>query len=170
MGRQKQVKELMVENLAKRFKTYKNFFLVDYRGLTGNSSVEFRKLLRQDGIWSSVCRNSIGKRAFDKIGLGDFSQHMQGMVMIVYGSDPVSISKKLSSFAQKTNVLQIKKGYVEGQILDKPQLAQLANMPSKQEIIGSVISAFDSPARSFVNILEYVISDFAMILESIGKK
>ncbi len=160
----------MVDNLVKRFKNNNNFFLVDYRKLKSNQSNELRKLFKQDGIWSSVCRNSLAKISLEKIGLKELSAKIKEMTMVVCGNDPVMISKRLVAFTEKNKVVQIREGYVEGKMMDKKQLVALALLPTKQELIATLVFQLGASTSGFVTVLNQMIVKFLMTLKAIEQK
>jgi large subunit ribosomal protein L10 len=170
MGRQRLVRELMVENLVKRFSGYSNFVLVDYKGLRSSQSTELRKLLKQEGIWASVCKNSLARISLEKVGLKELSTRLKEMTMVVWGNDPVVILKKLTAFSEKNKVLKIREGYVEGRMMNAREVTALASMPSKQELIGTLVGQLGATTSGFVNVLNQVIVKFVMTLKAIEKK
>lgn len=170
MGFVKQVKERMVDELAKRYTAYQNFVVVDFRGIKGRDATNLRKDLRAEGVKMNVVKNAVAKYAFDKIGMKDLAKSIEGMNAIVYGEDPVSVAKKLYEFIDKAKVLTVRGGYIDGKPVPADQIKELSKMPGKKELQSILIGTIQAPVSQFVSTLNSVLVTFVGTLKALEEK
>lgn len=78
--------------------------------------------------------------------------------------------KILKKFADKLDKPKLKIAIVENEVYDSKQLNALASLPSKEEIISSILGSLDSPASGIVGSLNAVMRDLFSVIEEVGKK
>lgn len=171
MGFVKQVKETMVRELAERYRSYKNFVLVDYRGLNGPRSNDLRKLLRKDGVRMMVVKNAVARLAFDQLGYKELAGLLEGMNAVVYGEDPVTIAKKLTEFNQKAQPpIAIRGGLVEGRPMSAKDIEQLSQLMSKPETLAAMLGTMAAPLAQWLSTVNAIISQFLLTLKALEEK
>jgi ribosomal protein L10 len=168
MGRD--FKMLMVEELVNRYEKEKIFFLIDYRGLKATQADQLRRELREVNARMNVVKNSLLGRAFERLGIKGFKEHLLGMNALIYGGDPVMTAKKIISYREQNKVLKIKCGFVEGSFFEAQKVEELGRLPSKEELLGRVLSGMVSPLRGFVCILNAVVVKFIRVLVAIKER
>ena len=86
------------------------------------------------------------RRAFRDLGIDAMGQLLTGPCAIAYGGDNiVDLAKVMVEWSGKLEKLQIKGGYLDGQILDAAQARNLSQMPSRRQLQAQVVSLALAP-------------------------
>jgi large subunit ribosomal protein L10 len=85
----------------------------------------------------------------------------------VISKDPVSAAKVLTDFAKEFEKPAVKGGLLDGKAIDKAQIAKLATMPSREQLLANLGAALQSPLAGFAGALNGVLSTFAGALEAL---
>jgi len=163
-------KKKAVEDLTNELKSANSIIFADYRGLTVEQDTEMRAALRKEGIDYKVIKNSITSFAAKNCGLDGLEDHLKGPTSVAMSEDIVAPAKVLSEFAKKYDVLELKAGVVEGEIIDMSKIKALASLPSKEELIAQVVSGFNAPISGFVNVLSGNLRNLATVISAIAEK
>src|SRR5690606_1773381 len=121
------------------------FVLADYRGLTVEQDTKMSKAMREAGVDYRVYKNSIIRFAVKDTNLSELSDQLEGPTAIaISDTDPIAPSKLIAQFAKEYNKLEIKAGMVEGKILDIDGVKELAQTPSREELLARLIGSLQS--------------------------
>ncbi len=167
----KQFKIDEVQFLTSRFQEAKTFFVTEYRGLTVKEDWELRAALRGANAQMKIVRNRLTKIALENVGLGDFKEHFVGPVAVVWAyGDAAQAAKALVDFQKAHEKLVIKYGVMDGVGLDKANVMALASLPSREVLLGKLVSSLSSPLYGLVRVLQGPISGLANCLDQIKKQ
>jgi len=140
-----QKKKAEVEKLNSKLTNAQAFVLADYRGLTVEQDTKMRKAMREAGVDYRVYKNSIIRFAVKDTNFSELSDQLEGPTAIaISDTDPVAPSKLIAQFAKEYNKLEIKAGMVEGKILDIEGVKELAQTPSREELLARLIGSLQS--------------------------
>ena len=140
-----QKKKAEVEKLNSKLTNAQAFVLADYRGLTVEQDTKMRKAMREAGVDYRVYKNSIIRFAVKDTNLSELSDQLEGPTAIaISDTDPIAPSKLIAQFAKEYNKLEIKAGMVEGKILDIDGVKELAQTPSREELLARLIGSLQS--------------------------
>lgn len=146
-----------VAKLAQKLKEAKSVVLTDYRGLTVEQDTKLRKALRDAGVEYKVMKNSIIRFAAKECNLEGLDKYLEGPTAIAISTtDVVAPSKVLYKFAKDFEKLEIKAGMAEGNIIDVNGIKELANTPSREELLAKFIGSLQSPLYSLAIALNAV--------------
>jgi large subunit ribosomal protein L10 len=146
MPNQEKVK--LVEQIREDIEGSDAVWVVDYRGLSVSQAEELRRRIRAQNASYKIYKNTLTLRALRELELPDMSSVLEGPSGFVFISgDPVSIAKTLKQFARENSALAIKGGLFEGRVLDAKQAIAVADMPSREELIGQVVAMLASPLQ-----------------------
>lgn len=141
-----QQKKAEVEKLSSKLANAQAFVLADYRGLTVEQDTKLRKAMREAGVEYKVYKNSIISFAVKDTPLSEISKHLEGPTAIAISeTDPIAPSKLIAQFAKDYDKLEIKAGMVEGRVLDIDGVKDLAQTPSREELLARLIGSLQSP-------------------------
>ena len=71
-----------------------------------------------------------------------------GPTAIAYnGGDPVSLAKTLSAYSKANPIFQFKAGMVEGRVVEISTLAEIAALPSHEELLAKLMYLINAPAQ-----------------------
>ena len=127
-------KEEVVNEIAERVKNANSIVLFDYRGLTDAEIVELRRKLREENSSYKVYKNTLTKRAFDKLSI-KLDDCLEGPSAIATSDDEIAAIKVLAEFAKTHPALELKGGYVDGKVASLEELNKLATIPSRDGLI-----------------------------------
>ncbi|MCR5747023.1 MAG: 50S ribosomal protein L10 [Lachnospiraceae bacterium] len=161
-----ELKAPIVDEISEKIKTAHAAVLVDHRGLTVEQDTQLRKQLREAGVNYKVYKNTMMKRAFEGTDFAELDKHLDGPSALALADDDVTAPARiLVKFAKTADKLEIKGAVIEGTYYDVKGVEELANVPSKEELLGRLFGSWKSPmaniARVFNQIAEKAPADDA---------
>ncbi|MBW8381466.1 MAG: 50S ribosomal protein L10, partial [Youngiibacter sp.] len=157
MNKNKQVKEVKVNEIAEKLGKAKSVVLVTYQGITVEQDTALRKKLRESGIDYKVYKNTLVARAAKSLNIEGLDPYLEGPVSIAFGYENETLAAKLlSDFAKESKKLELKAAYVDGSVLDADGVKMLATIPSKEILIGKFLGSIKSPLSNLVYMLNAV--------------
>jgi len=167
----RQSKEQLLSRYQEGMAAAPHIFLVDYKGITVNQDTELRRKIRETGGTYSVVKNRIVLRAIDESTLGDLKDRFEGPIAVAYCSDdPVGLAKALTTFAKDVPAIEIKGGLVEGQVIAAEDLAKIASLPSREELLTKLVFLLQSPISGFVKVLGAIPRQFVIALDQVRQQ
>ena len=168
----KQKKAELLSYLTDRLEEMEMAVFVRYRGMTVESINNLRSMLFKQGMNMKVAKKTIMKRAFEEKGITGYDSDMlDGPTAIAFGyEDVVSLAKLLKNFAKEEENLSILGGVLEGKVVDKDTVLQLADLPSREELIAKLIGSMQSPISGFTRSAKSPINGFVTVLRSLRDK
>jgi large subunit ribosomal protein L10 len=165
-------KKAIVADLAKAMKEAQAGVLVDYKGINVADDTKLRQNLRAAGVEYKVIKNTLLAFAVKEIGLDGLTGVLQGTTALAYSNtDMVAPAKILSEYAKKSGgKYSVKAGFVEGKPISKEEVASLAELPSKEQLIANVLAGFNAPITGFVNVLNGNLRGLVVALNAIAEK
>jgi large subunit ribosomal protein L10 len=158
-------KEALVTELKSKMVGAKALYYTDFTGLNVKQMTDLRRRFRKGGVEYVVIKNSLALRAVNQSGL--VGTKLKGPTGIVIGKDPVTAAKVLTDFAKEFEKPGVKGGLLDGKAIDKAQIAKLATMPSREQLLANLGAALQSPLAGFAGALNGVLSTFAGALEAL---
>lgn len=159
-----------VELLQDKIKQSKSVVVVDYSGTSGSDQVKLRAEIKAAGGELLVTKNTLIDLA---IGKGKLTDSLTGMNALVFSfEDAVSAVKKLFAFHEDNEKLDIKAGYMaeEDKILSFSEVEALSKLPSKDELIATLIARIKGPSYGLVNVLGGVPRSLVYALKAVSQK
>ncbi len=129
-----EMKESVVNEIVDKMQNSSSYILFEYRGLTVTETNELRRKLRESGSEFKVYKNTLTKRALEKMNI-NIDEHLNGPKAIAFGTDAVAPVKALADFAKTHKALEIKVGVVDGAVADEKMLNELASIPSREGLL-----------------------------------
>jgi len=166
-----EAKQKIVQELRQKISDSSFLILADFRGLKVSEATELRAELRKAGVEYRVVKNTLTTLAVREAGLSELEPYLKGPTAIAFGlNDPVAPAKLLTEFAKTNKNLNIKVGVVEGKVIDLDGIKALAELPSREVLLGKVAGAFQAPIASWVNVLQAPIRSLVYVLDSIRQQ
>ncbi len=143
------VKGLIQNEMEKKFEGVDFFVVVETKGVDGNANNTIRGRLLEKDIKLTVVKNSLMRKALDKLGLAAASSlFMAGPCTVAYGGESVvDIAKEIMAAKKEFKALGVKGAFVDGNAVDSEGVTALSKMPSKVELMGEVVMLANSPGR-----------------------
>lgn len=151
------LKQPVVEEISANIKDAQSVVLVDYRGLTVDQDTQLRKSLRDAGITYKVYKNTMMNFAFKGTDFEGLAPFLEGPSAIAISTtDATAPARMLSEFAKKTPALEIKAGVVEGTVYDAAGMAKIADIPSREVLLGRLFGSLQSPIANLARVLNQI--------------
>ncbi len=168
----KEQKAEQVELLTEKLKKAKVAVLTDYRGLTVKQMQDLRGKLRTGNVEYRVVKNTLARRAADTAGYKDLDSELKGPVAIAFGYDDVSLPPRLiNEFVRTTRLkLEVVGGLVEGRVVNRDQIKQLADLPSREVLLAQLLCTLQSPVAQLVGIMQTPVQQLIGVLNAYKTK
>lgn len=150
-------KQQLVEEIADRLSRSKSTIVTDYRGLNVEEVTELRRKLREAGVEYHVYKNTMTRRAAEKVQAEGLGEYLTGPSAIAFSfEDVVAPAKVLYDFAKKHKALELKGGIVEGRVVSPSEVESLASLPSREGLLSMLLSVMQAPVRNFAYAVKQV--------------
>jgi large subunit ribosomal protein L10 len=159
-------KEQLVVELKEKIGGAKALYYTDFTGLNVKSMTELRRRLRKANVEYVVIKNTLALRAVNESGL--VGERLRGPTGLVVAKDPVAAAKVLSDFAKENDKRPaVKGGMFDGKAVDAAQVAQLANMPSREQMLSQLGGYMQAPMTQFATVMNSLLSNFAGVVDAL---
>lgn len=164
-------KEQVVAELHGKLQNVKLAVLANYSGMSVAKITALRNDLRKSGTEIRVIKNTLLRIASKDTDFAALDDHLKGPVALVlsYG-DAVESSKALVDFAKKNAELEIKVGLLGGRLLSREQVNTLAELPSREVLLGKLLSVMVGVQTGLVNVLSGVPRSLVQVLDAYRAK
>lgn len=164
-------KEQLVGDLTKKLVSVQAAVVTQTSGVTVGKITALRASLRKEGIEFKVIKNTLATRAISGTMLEGLRSHFCGPTALAYTEkDPVSLAKVLTDFARKEDKFQIRAGILNGTLLDKAQVEELARTPSREVLLSRLVGALQSPYAGYVYVLSGILRRVVYALDAVRRK
>lgn len=165
-------KQAIVAELSQKFQNAAAGVIVDYKGITVAEDTALRAEMRKNGVDYFVMKNTLARLAAKDAGLDSLCDYLTGSTSIaVCEGDPVAAAKVVAEFSKKLAAQQkfvIKGGFVDGKVITAPEVQALADLPSKEILIATVLGTMIAPIRGLATVLDANISGLARVVQAIA--
>ena len=161
-------KQAIVAALAERIKSAGAGILVDYRGITVLEDTALRAEMRKEGIEYSVVKNTLTRKALDSLGMSGLDDVLNGTTSLATtAGDPIAPFRIINDYAKKLNDrFNIKAAFMDGQILSDAEVAEIAELPSKDALYAKVLGTMIAPITGLAVCLGQILEQKGGSLES----
>jgi large subunit ribosomal protein L10 len=146
-----------------------NAILFGFAGLKVTEVTELRRQVRGTQSKYVVVKNTLALRATKGTALEGVAEHFTGPTAVAYNqSSPVALAKVLTAFAKTNPNLVFKAAIVEGLTVEAKQIAAIAELPSREELVSRLLFLIQSPLRRLVTVLNGPVRSLAGALHQIA--
>ena len=164
----KDEKKLIAEKLKEKFSKSKVVIVTDYKGLDVMAINALRRKLREADIEYQVAKNTLLIRASEGTDVAGIKDYFVGPSAIAISyEDPVAPAKVLTDFAKENQKFEIKAGVMGNKLMDAADIKSLASLPSREILLGQVLSTMNGVPTAFVRVLNGVIGNFLNVLNAL---
>ncbi len=165
------IKEKQVAELTDDLKGSQQIVITHYQGLTAEELDGIRSVIRPFGGKYKVVKNRLAKIAFDATGFGPLRDHMKGPVAIAYkASDVAGMTKALFKFSEDHPNFKVKMGFLFGSTIDPANLKAIANLPSRDVLLSTLLATLNSPLQRLAATLNEPLQKLHRSLSAVAKK
>ena len=152
-----ELKAPIVDEISEKIKTAHAAVLVDHRGLTVEQDTQLRRQLREAGVTYKVYKNTMMKRAFEGSDFAELDKHLDGPSALALAEEDVTAPARiLVKFAKTADKLEIKGAVIEGTYYDVKGIEELANVPSREELLGRLFGSWKSPMSNIARVFNQI--------------
>ena len=140
----------------------------EYRGLSVKDMTTLRRQLREAGVEAHVVKNRLFQLAVQQAGIEGAEGLVEGPTLVIFATgDIIAPSKAISEYTRTArNTFAPRKAFLDGALVDGKVVAELASLPSREELIGQLAGAFVSPVQQLANMLSDSIQSFARLIDA----
>lgn len=148
-----------------------NAILFGFAGLKVNEVTELRRQVRGARSKYVVVKNTLALRATRGTALEGVAKHFTGPTAVAYNaSNPVALAKVLTAFARTNPNLVFKAAVVEGRAIEAREIAAIAALPSREELVSKMLFLLQSPMRRLVTVLNGPVRNLAGVMGQIAQQ
>jgi len=164
LGLSLEQKQAMVSEVATKLQGAQAVIVAEYRGLNVERVTQLRSKARKSGVWLRVLKNTLARRAVKGTPFEKLSEQMVGPLMYGISQDPVAGAKVLSEFAKENELFVIKAGAMPNAVMSAQDIKALAQLPSREELIATLLGTLQAPMTKLVRTLNEVPGKFVRTL------
>lgn len=163
-------KQAAVAEIVESFNEAAGAVLTEYRGLTVKELQTLRRSLGENADYA-VVKNTLAKIAAQEVGIAGFDELLTGPTAIAFiKGDVVEAAKGLRDFAKANPALVIKGGILDGNALDASEIAKLADLESREVLLGKLAGAMLASLSQAVYLLNAPIAQAARLAGALQAK
>lgn len=164
-------KQSVVSEIGTFFDKAKVALVADLSGFTVAELTQFRRKLGAQHSKVRVAKNTLVKIATRDGEFAQLGELAKGPSAIVIGyDDPAQPAKATVTYFKELKKGTVKGGVLDGKLISAEEVKGLAELPSKEQLLSSIMGSLDSGARGVAGILDSVIRDVAILIEEVAKK
>ena len=161
-------KQAIVEALVERIKNASAGVLVDYKGITVAEDTALRTELRKDEVNYTVVKNTLTRKALDKLGMTELDEVLNGTTSLATAeNDPIAPFRILNDYSKKLgDRFNIKAAFMDGKVLSESEIAEMAELPSKDALYAKVLGTMIAPITGLAVCLGQILEQKGGSLEA----
>lgn len=152
-----ELKKPIVDEIAGVIADADSVVLVNYSGLNVEQDTQLRRTLREAGITYKVYKNTMMNFAFQGTPCEALSKHLEGTNAIAVSKDDATApARLLKEFAKKNPKLELIAGVVEGDYYDQSGVMALADVPTREILLGRLFGSMQGPISGFARVIKQI--------------
>ncbi len=163
-------KEKLVDELGQIFESSGVVVVSHYAGITVAEMQDLRAKMREAGGSVRVAKNKLAKIALEGKSNASIADLLTGMTVLAYSEDPVAAAKVIQDYSKENDKLVILGGAMGETALDPAGVKAVAAMPSREELIASIVGCIAAPASNIAGAIGAPASNIASILSTVEDK
>ncbi|MBT7981137.1 MAG: 50S ribosomal protein L10 [Akkermansiaceae bacterium] len=164
----KAIKENIINDLIEKLNASPFMIVIDYKALTVAQLGELRSRLSETNSTAHVTKNSYAKRASVEAEYPEgINESLAGQTALVTGDQDIcAVAKVLKDFKKENEKPEMRAGVMDGNLLSPEELNALASLPPMDVLRAHLLGTLQSPASTFVRLLNEPASSLARILKA----
>ena len=159
-----------VEELHAQLAQVSTVILSTFQGIRVADDTRLRRAVEAAGGNYQVVKNTLAARAAQGTPAEPLLKSLAGTNSIACtAADPVALAKALTKVAKDVPAFKFKAGIVEGRVLSIAEIQQLAQLPSKEELISKIMFLVQAPAQRVASAMAGVTRNLAVTVQEAVK-
>ena len=168
--KKKSEKQKDLDNLKTELARVSTVILTTFQGISVEDDTKLRRAVQAAGGKYQVVKNTLAELAGSGTPAEGVLKDLKGTNSIAYTqTDPVALAKALTKVAKDVPAFQFKSGVVEGRVISIAEIKQLADMPSKEELISKIMFLLNAPAQRIAMALNALPRNLAVTVSEAVK-
>ena len=168
--KKKSEKQKDLDSLKTELAKVSTVILTTFQGITVEDDTKLRRAVQAAGGKYQVVKNTLAELAGSGTPAEGMLKNLKGTNSIAYTqTDPVALAKALTKVAKDVPAFQFKSGVVEGRVISIAEIKQLADMPSKEELISKIMFLLNAPAQRIAMALNALPRNLAVTVSEAVK-
>lgn len=164
-------KEKQVAELNAGFEESGALFLTDYRGVPVNKMTQLRFELNKLEAKMKIVKNRLALRVIDQELAGEARKMLTDMTSVTLAKgDVAATAKALTKFAKENPSFVVKGGIFEGKLVSPSEVVAISELPSREQLLGQLVSTWNAVPTGFVRVLNAVPGGFVNVLDALKRK
>ena len=160
-------KQAVVAEVAQQVSRAQAIVMVENRGMAVADMTRLRAKARASGVYFRVVKNTLVRRAVAETPFAQLADRMVGPLAYGSGPDPIALAQVLNDFAKGNEKFVITGGAMPGQVMSAKDIAALAALPPREELIAKLLGTMQAPIARFARTLNAVPSKFVRTLAAV---
>lgn len=174
MSKTRAEKAELIDEIGEKLDEYPILYLTNFSGLTVAQSNDLRGRFREAGVEYQVTKNTLAQLALDRLdGMDALEEFFSGPTAVAFSEDPAKPARVIQNFLEEEDVErpELKVAWIEGELYEGPDaLDELADLKSREELIGDIVGLLLSPAQNITGGLQSAGQNLAGILKSLSER
>ncbi|KZE32522.1 LSU ribosomal protein L10P [Crenobacter luteus] len=148
-----EAKKAVVAEVAAEVAGAQTIVIAEYRGIGVGSLTQLRAKAREQGVYLRVLKNTLARRAVEGTPFAGLADQMVGPLVYGVSADPVAAAKVLHQFSKQDDKIVVKAGSYDGKVLNAAEVAELASIPGREELLSKLLFVMQAPVSGFARAL-----------------
>jgi large subunit ribosomal protein L10 len=168
----KEEKRAIIDSIAENLKTSPNFYVTDISGLNAKKTYELRKMCFERKVKLMVVKNTLLQKALEQIEFAeaDLFSTLKGSSAVMFTEVANVPAKLIKEFRKKDEKPAIKSAYVQECLFIGDRVDELANIKSREELIGDIIGLLQSPAKNVISALQLAGQTISGLIKTLSER
>lgn len=163
-------KENVLRELKSDLSQVSTVILTTFQGITVEDDTKLRRAVQSAGGKYRVVKNTLAEHAGSGTPAEALLKNLTGTNSIAYtSSDPVALARALTKVVKDVPAFKLRAGLVEGSVLSIEQIQQLAQLPTKEELLSKIMFLLQSPGQRMATAMAAVMRNLAVTLNEAVK-
>jgi len=168
--KKKSEKQQDLDKLKTELGKVSTVILSTFQGISVEDDTKLRRAVQAAGGKYKVVKNTLAELAANGTPASGVLKDLKGTNSIAYTeTDPVALAKALTKIAKDVPAFQFKAGVVEGRVISISEIQNLANLPSKEELLSKIMFLLIAPAQRLATALNAVPRNLAVTVSEAVK-
>ena len=164
-------KQAVVAEVSAEVARAQAIVVAEYRSLPVGNMTALRRKARESGVYLRVLKNTLARRAVAETPFAGLADKMVGPLAYGISADPVAVAKVLHEFARENvDKFTIKGGSMPNVVMSPEQVAQLAKMPSRLELLSTLLGTMQAPIAKLARTMNEVPGKFVRTLAAVQEQ
>lgn len=154
MAKTKAAKAQTIEDLKEAFRDMKSVVFANFDHVKVKQADALRRACRAANVRVIVAKKTLIKKALVGINLAVAPENYEGGIASFFSlGDEVAGPQIIRDFGKTAEGLKMLGGVIGGVYYDSVAIEHIASLPSRENLLGMVVSTIAAPLSSFVSVL-----------------